>query len=158
MASSSQYGPGTGPLGQKQIRLWRYDAAYACYGFIALVAMFMGYVTTFVANGMDQEGYGFFFMMLIPPVLVALIAIVVLTAMNWRDRPLLILFVIHLLFFAGMTGISIEGEKLGASSDTLMSRLLWSYALIFLVAALLWFAGGRRRYRDEASHSRSQTV
>lgn len=119
--------------------------------------MLMGYVTTFV-SGQDQEGYSFLFMMLIPPMLVALVAIIVLTAMNWRDRPLLILFVVHLLFFAGMFDVAIEGEKLGAAADAVMGRLLWGYGLIFLVAALLWFTAGRRRYREEASRSLSQSV
>jgi len=88
MAGPSQSGPGTAPPGQKQKGLWRHGAAYACYGFVSLAAMLMGYVTTFV-SGQDQEGNGFFFMMLVPPTLVALVAIIVLTAMIWRDTQFL---------------------------------------------------------------------
>lgn len=80
------------------------------------------------------------------PMLVAFVATIVLTVKSRRYRPLPLLCLINILFLTAIVLVMWRQSPEGAS-ETPVDAAFFSYGAFFTLAAVWWFATGRRRYR-----------
>ncbi|HYM78587.1 MAG TPA: hypothetical protein VE377_21630 [Candidatus Dormibacteraeota bacterium] len=122
----------------------RIHVAFVCYAVLGLGVTLFGAAMTF-SDKQTQAGWAFLlFANLSLPVILAFVISIIYTVKARHYRPLLALFVIHILFLAAIVLVMWSQSAEGASEIPVDVAIL-SYGVFFTAVSVWWFVSGRRR-------------